>query len=129
VRREAVACNDNGFASFDHIRHHRNDASVLLYAFDLIELNGDDLRRDPLQVRKATLHLPLAEAGPGIRFNEHLEAGRPDVVRHACKIGLEGIVSKRKDSPYRSARSPHWLKMKSPACAAVKREAEEDWGG
>jgi hypothetical protein len=43
-------------------------------------------------------------------------------------MGLEGIVSKRKDSPYRSGRSPDWLKMKNPACAAVKREAEEDWG-
>jgi bifunctional non-homologous end joining protein LigD len=47
---------------------------------------------------------------------------------HACMMGLEGIVSKRKDSPYRSGRSPDWLKMKNPACAAVKREAEEDWG-
>jgi hypothetical protein len=43
-------------------------------------------------------------------------------------MGLEGIVSKRKDSPYRSGRSSDWLKMKKPACAAVKREAEEDWG-
>jgi ATP-dependent DNA ligase len=50
------------------------------------------------------------------------------VFRHACKLGLEGIVSKRKDSPYRNGRSPDWLKMKNPACAAVEREAEEDWG-
>jgi bifunctional non-homologous end joining protein LigD len=50
------------------------------------------------------------------------------VFRHACKLGLEGIVSKRKDSPYRSGRSPDWLKSKNPACAAAKREAEEDWG-
>jgi ATP-dependent DNA ligase len=46
---------------------------------------------------------------------------------HACKMGLEGIVSKRKDSHYRSGRSPHWIKSENPACAAVKREAEEDW--
>ena|SRR5437870_2259056 len=52
---EAVACDDTGIASFDRIRHRHHDASVFLYAFDLIELNGDDLRRDPLQVRKATL--------------------------------------------------------------------------
>ena len=50
------------------------------------------------------------------------------IFRHACKLGLEGIVSKRKDSPYRSGRSPDWLKMKNPAAPAVKREAEEDWG-
>ncbi len=49
------------------------------------------------------------------------------VFRHACKMGLEGIVSKRKDSAYRFGRSPDWLKMKNPACAAVTREAEEDW--
>ena len=47
---------------------------------------------------------------------------------HACKMGLEGIVSKRLGSRYRSGRSPDWLKMKNPAAPAVKREAEEDWG-
>jgi hypothetical protein len=51
----------------------------------------------------------------------------PTVFAHACKMGLEGIVSKRKDSAYRSGRSPDWLKMKNPGCAAVTREAEEDW--
>ena len=50
------------------------------------------------------------------------------VFRHACKLGLEGIVSKRKDSTYRSGRSPDWLKMKNPNAPAVRREAEEDWG-
>jgi ATP-dependent DNA ligase len=63
---EAVACDDNGIASFSLLRHRHHDASVFLYAFDLIELNGDDLRRDPLQVRKATLASILAKAGPGI---------------------------------------------------------------
>ena len=52
---EAIACDENGIASFDRIRHHRHDDRVFLYAFDLLELNGDDLHRDPLQVRKATL--------------------------------------------------------------------------
>ena len=93
----------------------------------LIELNGDDLRRDPLQVRKATLASILAKARPGIRFNEHIEGDGPTVFAHACKMGLEGIVSKRKDSAYRSGRSPDWLKMKNPEALAVKREAEEDW--
>ena len=70
----------------------------------------------------------LAKAGPGIRFNEHIEGDGPTVFAHACKHGLEGIVSKRKGSPYHSGRSPDWLKMKNPACAAVKQEAEENWG-
>jgi bifunctional non-homologous end joining protein LigD len=124
---EAVACDDNGVASFDRIRYRQQDASVFLYGFDLIELNGDDLRRDPLEVRKATLASIVAKAGPGIRFNEHIEGDGPTVFAHACKMGLEGIVSKRKDSAYRSGRSRDWLKMKNSAAPAVKREAEEDW--
>src|SRR5262245_27315575 len=124
---EAVACDDNGVASFDLIRYRRHDDSTFLYAFDLIELNGDDMRRDPLEVRKATLRSMLAKAGLGLRFNEHLEGDGPTVFAHACKMGLEGIVSKRKDSMYRSGRSPDWLKMKNSDAPAVKREAEEGW--
>ena len=125
---EAVACDDNGLASFERIRYRQHDGDVFLYAFDLIELNGDDLRRDPLQVRKATLRSTLAKAGLGLRFNEHLEGDGTTVFAHACKMGLEGIVSKRKGSTYRSGRSPDWLKMKNPTAPAVKREEEEDWG-
>ena len=100
---------------------------MFLYAFDLIELNGDDLRRDPLDVRKATLRSVLTKVGHGIRWNEDIEGDGATIFHHACKLGLEGIVSKRKDSPYRSGRSPDWLKMKNPNAPAVKREAEEDW--
>jgi hypothetical protein len=70
----------------------------------------------------------LAKAGPGLRLNEYIEADGPTVFAHACKMGLEGIVSKHKTSKYRSGRSPDWLKCKNPACEAVKRDAEEDWG-
>src|SRR5262245_44274234 len=126
IDREAVACDDNGVASFDLIRHHRANGSIFLYSFDLIELNGD-LPRDPLEVRKATLASIVAKASPGIRFNEHIKGDGPTVFAHACKLGLEGIVSKRKDSAYRSGRSPDWLKMKNSDAPAVKREAEEDW--
>ena len=69
----------------------------------------------------------LGKARPGIRFNEHIEGDGPTVFAHACKMGLEGIVSKRLGSPYRSGRSPDWLKMKNADAPAVKREAEEDW--
>jgi ATP-dependent DNA ligase len=72
-----------------------------------IELNGDDLRCDLLEVRKVTLASASAK-----------------VVPHACKPGLEGIVSKRKDSPYRSDRSPDWLKVKNPKCAGAWAEDE-----
>src|SRR5271165_5314855 len=112
---EAVACGEDGVASFDRILHRHHDADVFLYAFDLIELNGEDLRRDPLVVRKATLASVLARAALGLRFNEHLdEVDGPAVFHHACKLGLEGIVSKRKDSRYSSGRSPHWIKSKNP---------------
>ena len=113
---------------FDRLRYRHEDGHVFLYAFDLIELDGDDLRRDPLEVRKATLASIVAKAHPGIRFNEHIEGDGPTVFAHACKIGLEGIVSKRKDSAYRSGRSPDWLKMKNANAPAVKREEEEEWG-
>jgi bifunctional non-homologous end joining protein LigD len=91
---------------------------VFLYAFDLIELNGDDLRRDPLNVRKATLASVLARAAPGLRLNEHMEDDGPLVFHHACKLGLEGIVSKRRDSRYDSGRSPHWIKKQEPERAS-----------
>jgi ATP-dependent DNA ligase len=103
---EAVACGDDGISSFDRIRYGRHDASVFLYAFDLIELNGDDLRREPLAVRKATLASLLARVAPGLRFNEHLdEKDGLLVFAQACKLGLEGIVSKSGATPI--ARDAH----------------------
>ncbi len=126
---EAVVCGPDGIACFERIPRWEADESVFMWAFDLVELDGDDLRRDPLEVRKATLASLLAHAAPCMRFNEHLEAeDGPLVFAHACKLGLEGIVSKRKDSRYSSGRSPHWIKSKNPTCAAVRRESEEDWG-
>ena len=76
----------------------------------LLELNGDDLRREPIEVRKATLASILRKSRPGVRLNQHLEFDSgPVVFQHACKMGLEGIVSKRLGSRYRS-----WLKFKNP---------------
>ena len=124
---EAVACDKNGLAVFERLRRKPTGKHVFLYAFDLLELDGEDLRREPLETRKATLASIVAKAQPGIRFNEHIEGDGPTVFAHACKLGLEGIVSKRKDSVYRSGRSPDWLKMKNADAPAVKREAEEDW--
>ena len=126
---EAAACDDSGVTLFNRVRHRHLDESIFLYALGLIELNGDDLRRDPLEGRKATLEMVLAKAGVGIRFNEHMGGDGETVFRQACKLGLEGIVSKRKQSPYRSGSSPDWLKMKNGDAPAVKREEkEEEWG-
>ena len=87
------------------------------------------MRREPIEVRKATLASILRKSPRGVRINEHLE--HPDgaaVFAHACKMGLEGIVSKRLGSRYRSGRSPDWLKFENPEAPAVRREEEEDWG-
>src|SRR4249919_865955 len=122
---EVVCCDDNGVAAFQLLRHRRNEPKAFLYAFDLLELNGADLRKEPIEVRKGTLASILRQSRPGVRLNEHME--HPEGA-HACKMGLEGIVSKRLGSRYRSGRSPDWLKFKNPAAPAAKREAEEDWG-
>ena len=114
--------------SFQLLRNRQNEPRAFLYAFDLLELSGTDLRREPIEVRKATLaSIPTQE--PARSVNEHLE--HPDghvVFHHACTLGAEGIVSKRLGSRYRSGRSPDWLKFKNPQAPAVRREAEEDWG-
>src|SRR5262245_24726759 len=92
---EAVACDANGLAVFERLRYRRDDHSVLLFAFDLLELDGQDLRREPLETRKATLASLLRGSLPGVRLNEHLTHPGDVVFRHACRMGLEGIVSKR----------------------------------
>ena len=126
---EVVCCDDRGLAVFQALRRRQNEERAFLYAFDLLELNGDDLRREPIEVRKATLASILRKARHGVRLNEHLEHDCGlTVFQHACKMGLEGIVSKRLGSRYRSGRSPDWLKFKNPEAPAVKRETEEDWG-
>jgi len=113
---------------FDRLRYRRQDGRVFLYAFDLLELNGQDLRREPIEVRKRQLVTLLRAARVGLQVNEHVSEPGDVVFRHACKLGLEGIVSKRLGSRYRSGRSKDWLKFKNPDAPAVKREAEEEWG-
>jgi bifunctional non-homologous end joining protein LigD len=121
---EAVCCDDNGVAVFAKLRQRRNDRHVLLYAFDLLELDGQDLQREPLVRRKVLLARLLARAKVGLQVNDHLAAAGDIVFRHACQLGLEGIVSKRLGSRYVSGRTRDWLKFKNPAAPAVKREAE-----
>jgi bifunctional non-homologous end joining protein LigD len=123
---EAIACDDSGTESFDLLQRRQRDDRVFLYAFDLIELAGEDRRRDELAQRKTDLRRLLADAGPGVQAHEWIDGGEtdgPTVFEHACSLGLEGIVSKRKDSRYISGLSPYWLKMTNPASEAVRREA------
>jgi bifunctional non-homologous end joining protein LigD len=114
---------------FDRLRYgRRHKTEAVLFAFDLLELGGRDLRRDPLEERKRALAKLLKRASWSLHFNEHIAEPGDIVFRHACKLGFEGIVSKRLGSPYISGRSRAWLKFKNPAAPAVRREAEEDWG-
>jgi bifunctional non-homologous end joining protein LigD len=126
---EAIVCDKNGLAVFELIRGHRSVASAVHCAFDLLELDGEDLRRRPIEKRKDLLAELLNGSHLSLVLNEHFEENGAIVFREACKLGCEGIVSKRLGSTYRSGRSPHWVKVKNPKAPAVTREAEEDWGG
>jgi bifunctional non-homologous end joining protein LigD len=125
---ELVVCREDGVSCFESLRSRRHDKAAILYAFDLIELDGADLRREPLIRRKGRLARALRKAAVGLQVSEHMEGDAAVIFTHACRMGLEGIVSKRKDSRYRSGRSPDWIKLKNSNCAAVRRESEEDWG-
>jgi bifunctional non-homologous end joining protein LigD len=127
VDGEAIVVDTNGLSVFDLIRYRQYDRAAVLCAFDLIELDGNDLRRAPIEHRKSALAEVLDQKRDGITLNAHYEGDGRVIFKHACKLGCEGIVSKRLGSPYRSGRSEHWLKAKNPAAPAVRREAEEDW--
>jgi bifunctional non-homologous end joining protein LigD len=127
VDSEAIACDANGLSVFDLLRYRHQDDAVTLCAFDLLELDGVDLRREPIEIRKRTLSRLLRRKHAGISFNRHFDVEGAIVYRHACALGCEGIVSKQLGTPYRPGRSDHWVKVKNPTAPAVKREAEEDW--
>ncbi|WP_312016143.1 hypothetical protein [Bradyrhizobium sp. JYMT SZCCT0428] len=92
------------------------------YAFDMLVTDGDDIRKLPLTMRKTNLARQLAGHVDGI-FISDFERGEigPELFRHACLMGLEGLVSKLADRPYRPARSPNWVKVKNPASPAMLR--------
>jgi len=93
-------------------------------AFDLLELDGRDLSREPIEQRKHLLANLLKGQQTSIILNEVYEEDGAIVFREACKLGCEGIVSKRLGSTYRRGRSPYWVKVKNPNAPAVKRDWE-----
>jgi bifunctional non-homologous end joining protein LigD len=95
----------------------------MLYAFDLLEFNGEDLWLLPLGDGKTK----LARVPAGIAFNEHTDEDGAVVFRHACKLGLEGIVSKRLSATYRSGPSRDWIKIKNPDSPAMRRARAGTW--
>ena len=111
---EAVVLGVDGISDFNALHSGKHNDEVQLYAFDILALNGDDLRYLPLSMRKAHLERLLARRPDGI-FISSFEQGEigPDLFRAACNMGLEGLVSKRRDRPYQSGRSKHWMKVKN----------------
>jgi ATP-dependent DNA ligase len=100
----------------------QHDEEVQLYAFDVLAMDGDDLRQLPLSMRKTNLARLLARRPDGI-FVAPFEQGEigPDLFRAACRMGLEGMVSKHRDRPYQAGRSKHWLKLKNRKHPAMYR--------
>jgi DNA ligase D-like protein (predicted ligase) len=111
-----IVAFENGITSFSRLqRRGRERVPVFLYLFDLPRHDGEDLRELPLRERKARLRRALDFSGP-VRFNPHRNGEHgEELYREACEKGLEGVIAKRADSPYRSTRSRDWLKLKCSA--------------
>jgi ATP-dependent DNA ligase len=112
---EAVAHCQDGLPDFHRLLGDGKPAACL-YTFDVLELDGEDLRPLPLDERKEMLAKALQGAPEALNYSEHMEGpDGPAVFAHACRMGLEGIVSKRRDRAYKSGRCAHWLKILNPA--------------
>jgi ATP-dependent DNA ligase len=122
---EAVILGVNGVSDSNALHSGKHGDEVQLCAFDVLALDGDDVRDLPLSTRKANLEGLLRGRPDGIFVNP-FEAGAigPDLFRAACGMGLEGLVSKRSDRPYRAGRSKDWIKVKNRQHHAFDRVAE-----
>jgi bifunctional non-homologous end joining protein LigD len=119
---EAVVLGVDGVSDFNALHSRKHDHEAQLYAFDILALDGDDLRDLPLSMRKPNLDRLLARRPDGI-FIAPFEQGEigPDLFRAACDMNLEGMVSKHRDRPYRAGRSAHWIKVKNRRHPAMHR--------
>jgi bifunctional non-homologous end joining protein LigD len=115
---ELVVESGSGASDFSALQADLSEGRqdrFLLYCFDLLHLDGYDLRPLPLLRRKEMLEQILAQAGGPLRYSGHFEESGATVLRHACRLSLEGIVSKLRDSPYRTGRGKSWIKSKCSA--------------
>jgi ATP-dependent DNA ligase len=119
---EAVILGVDGYSDWNALHSGKHNEEVQLCAFDVLAMDGDDLRDLPLSMRKANLQRPLARRPDGI-FLSDFEQGEigPDLFRAACRTGLEGMVSKHRDRPYRGGRQKHWIKVKNRKHPAMDR--------
>jgi bifunctional non-homologous end joining protein LigD len=123
---EAVVLGVDGISDFNALHSRKHDAEVQLYAFDALVVGGDDLRTLPLDMRKTHL-ARLLRGRPDGMFVAPFEIGEigPDLFRKACEMGLEGLVSKRRDRAYRGGRQSHWVKVKNRSHPAMHRDFEK----
>jgi bifunctional non-homologous end joining protein LigD len=122
---EAVLLGVDGVSDFNGLHSRRHDDEVQLYAFDILVADGEDLRKLPLHLRKTNLARLLARRPEGIFVSDYEQGAiGPDLFRQACKFGLEGMVSKRRDRPYRAGRSPDRIKVKNRKHPAIERVKE-----
>jgi bifunctional non-homologous end joining protein LigD len=122
---EAVILGIDGIADFNALHSGKQNAEVQLCAFDVLAIDGDDVRDLPLSMRKANLDRLLRGRPDGIFINPfEIGAIGPDLFRAAREMGLEGLVSKRSDSKYRGGRSPYWIKVKNRTHQAFSRVAD-----
>lgn len=114
---EVVALRPDGTSDFQALQNVFREGRVKelhYFVFDLMHLDGEDLRSLPLEERKARLEPLMAKAGKKgfIHYSDHVVGHGPDFAKEACRKHLEGIISKRRDRPYHSGRSYDWLKIK-----------------
>jgi hypothetical protein len=113
---EGVVCGPDGVTDFNRLRAalgRKGSRQAFLYAFDVLELDGNDMRRELWDTRRTILIKLLRNCHDGIRLSEYMDGTDGyTVFEHACKLGLEGIVAKRRYSRYQSGRSPDWIKVK-----------------
>jgi bifunctional non-homologous end joining protein LigD len=119
VDAEVVWLDSDGIAQFDALPSRVNDGTAIALAFDLLMHNGKDVRRRPLAEGKAILRKVLQRTRRGIQYVEHTEGN--GVFKAICKLGPEGIVSKKLNAPYKSGSSKAWLKIKNPKAPAATR--------
>jgi bifunctional non-homologous end joining protein LigD len=124
---EAVVCGPDGVAVFDALHRRGTVAEAMLYAFDLLELDGEDLRALSLGDRKKRLARLLGGRRLGKVLSDHTDEDGALLFVHACRMGLEGIVSKKLGAPYPSGRSTEWLKIKNPNSPAMARHRKDRW--
>lgn len=112
---EIVVETEQGVTDFSALQADLSEGRsdrFIYYAFDLLHLDGRDLRKEPLEVRKERLRAILPSDHENLRFGDHFTENGELVLNHACRLSLEGIVSKKRGSPYISGRSSGWIKSK-----------------